>query len=414
MIYKKISLLMAAIGLWLIAAPWTFGYQETAMAENDYWVGGFFVSIGVLSYVKWKDYFSVIFMALGFWLGLSPLLFWAELPVSYVNATLVGIIVVVFCFRMPAMQGKHEEVNAGVPQGWSFNPSAWTPRIVTVFLAMLCWFVARYLAAYQLGYITSIWDPFFGESTIKVLNSKIAKFFPISDAGLGAFCYSIEAVLGFQGNQQRWRTMPWVVLVFGFMVVPAGLVSIALIVLQPIVVKAWCGLCLVIGGCMLIMVLLTVTEVVATIQFLVRYKDYNRSFWNVFFKGASSFKNKTKPKDTMGITLTWRLILCAILGMWTIAAPEILASRDFASLSNYITGPLIVAVSIISFAEVARVFRFFNIILSLWLLTAPWVIGGASLNLLLNDSFVAIAIIFLSLSKGRVKHKYGSLSKFII
>ncbi len=405
---------MVSIGLWLIAAPWTFGYHETKMSENDYWVGGIFVVIGFVSYLKWMDYFSGIFIALGVWLGLSPLLLWAELPVSYLNATLIGIIVLVFCFRLPNIQGKSEEIEAGVPQGWSFNPSAWTPRMITVFLAIFCWFVARYLAAYQLGYITSIWDPFFGESTTKVLNSNIAKLFPVSDAGLGAFCYSIEAVLGFQGNQQRWRTMPWVVLVFGFMVVPAGLVSIALIVLQPIVVKAWCGLCLVIGGCMLIMVLLTITEVAATIQFLLRYKDYNRSFWRVLFKGASPFKNKTKPLDTMGITVTWRLILCAILGMWTIAAPEILASRDFASFNNFITGPLIVAVSIVSFAEVARAFRFLNIILSLWLLTAPWVIGGASLNLLLNDSFVAIAIIFLSLSKGKIHHKYGTLSKFVI
>jgi len=55
-----------------------------------------------------------------------------------------------------------------------------------VFLAMIGFFLSRYMAAFQLGHISYPWDPFFGESTRRVLTSDISKAFPVSDAGLGA------------------------------------------------------------------------------------------------------------------------------------------------------------------------------------------------------------------------------------
>ena len=34
--------------------------------------------------------------------------------------------------------------------------------------------ISRYLAAYQRGYISTVWDPFFGEGTGRVLTSTLA------------------------------------------------------------------------------------------------------------------------------------------------------------------------------------------------------------------------------------------------
>lgn len=65
--------------------------------------------------------------------------------------------------------------------------------------------------AYQLGFIPSVWDPFFGESIAAVLTSHVSKSFPISDAGLGAFAYTFEMLMGWMGMTTRWRTMPWMV-----------------------------------------------------------------------------------------------------------------------------------------------------------------------------------------------------------
>ena len=82
------------------------------------------------------------------------------------------------------------------------------------------------MAAYQLGYTTTVWEPFFTPGTAAILTSDVSKAFPISDAGLGAVAYLIEALMGFMGDKHRWRTMPWMVTFFGILVVPLGLVSI--------------------------------------------------------------------------------------------------------------------------------------------------------------------------------------------
>ncbi len=72
---------------------------------------------------------------------------------------------------------------------------------------------------------------------------------------------------------------------FGILVVPLGVVSIVLIILQPLAVGAWCSICLLTALAMLIMIPLTLDEVVAMIQFLVQAKRDGKPFWRTFWKG---------------------------------------------------------------------------------------------------------------------------------
>jgi len=132
-----------------------------------------------------------------------------------------------------------------LPRGWTYNPSTWQQRAPIIALTFVGFFCARYLAAFQLGYIDRVWDPFFVDGTKRVLTSDVSKAWPISDAGLGALSYMLEALSGFMGGVQRWRTMPWMVAMFGFLVVPLGVTSIVLVILQPLMVGAWCTICLV-------------------------------------------------------------------------------------------------------------------------------------------------------------------------
>jgi uncharacterized membrane protein len=112
-------------------------------------------------------------------------------------------------------------------------------------MAFVGFFLSRYLAAYQLGHIPYPWDPFFGDGTRRVLDSELSKAWPSSDAGFGAVPYMLEALTGLMGGKNWWRTMPWMVVMFGVLVVPLGVVSIVLVILQPVAVGAWCTLCLV-------------------------------------------------------------------------------------------------------------------------------------------------------------------------
>ena len=72
------------------------------------------------------------------------------------------------------------------------------------------------------------------------LTSDVSRSFPIPDAGLGAVAYMVEFLMGFIGDKRRWRTMPWMVTFFGILVVPLGVVSVTLIILQPLAVGARC------------------------------------------------------------------------------------------------------------------------------------------------------------------------------
>ena len=92
--------------------------------------------------------------------------------------------------------------------------------------------------------------------------------------------------MGCKGGTRRWYTMPWIVILFGILVVPLGLISIILVILQPLLVGHWCFWCLLAAICMLIMIALTVDEVVAVVQYLVQVKRTKQPFWQVFWKGG--------------------------------------------------------------------------------------------------------------------------------
>jgi hypothetical protein len=64
---------------------------------------------------------------------------------------------------------------------------------------------SRYLAAVQLGYTESAWDPFFGAGTVRVLHSEVSRAWPFSDAGRGAAAHTFEALMGFMGARRESR-----------------------------------------------------------------------------------------------------------------------------------------------------------------------------------------------------------------
>jgi hypothetical protein len=61
----------------------------------------------------------------------------------------------------------------------------------------------------------------------------------VFDAGVGALTYSLEILIGVVGCARRWRTMPWLIVAFGIMIAPLGVVSIIFIIIQPIVSGTW-------------------------------------------------------------------------------------------------------------------------------------------------------------------------------
>ena len=166
------------------------------------------------------------------------------------------------------------------------NPSAWSQRLPIAALALVACAISVYLALYQWGVIDSVWDPFFGDGSEKVLDSKTSedmrKMIRIPDGALGAIGYFSEVLFTMAGCTRRWQYRPWFVLLFGFDVIPLGVVSVILVVAQGVIVKEWCTLCLVTAVISLTLVFFAYDEVWATIKFLHRVWKHTRSWSEVW------------------------------------------------------------------------------------------------------------------------------------
>lgn len=180
-----------------------------------------------------------------------------------------------------------------IPVGWSYNPASWSQRIPIVVFAIIGFFIAGYMGLYQLKIIRNVWEPFFGDGTIKILNSPVSHALPIPDAVLGALSYLFDAVAGIVGSPRRWRTMPWIVVLFGVAVGPLGLVSVMLVVFQPVLFDAWCTLCLTTAVISVVMIGPSMDEVLASAQYLKRVKRSGESVWKAFW-GYKSVVEKIK------------------------------------------------------------------------------------------------------------------------
>ena len=170
-----------------------------------------------------------------------------------------------------------------IPPGWDYNPAAWSERLPIVVLAVIGLGIASYLGLYQINVFDTVWEPFFGDGSITILNSKVSHVLPIPDAWLGAIGYFADALTGVIGSTKRWKTMPWIVVVFGMAVGPLGFVSVMLVVFQPVLFDSFCTLCLASAVISIAMIGPAMDEMLASLQYLKRVKDSDQSMWRAFW-----------------------------------------------------------------------------------------------------------------------------------
>lgn len=172
---------------------------------------------------------------------------------------------------------------------WDYNPSAWSQRLPICALAGVAFLISTYLALYQWRLVPAAWDPLFGEGSAQVLDSNVSEtmrgWIGIPDAALGAFAYLGDLLFGLAGSTRRWQTRPWLVILFGLDVIPLGIVSAVLVVLQGTVVGAWCTLCLVTAVISLVLVIWAYDEVWSSLVWLRRvWRETHdrRALWDAF------------------------------------------------------------------------------------------------------------------------------------
>jgi len=406
---RWVDWVLVALGVWLVVSPVTVGYDIPALAWSDVLAGiavAGFALVSLLTRRAWPPYAAA---GVGTWLLFAPIAFWAREPAAYLNDSLVGAAVIGLAVLIPHGM----DMGGGdMPPGWSYNPSTWTQRLPIIALALVGFVASRYMAAFQLDHIANVWDPFFGNGTERVLESDISKMFPVSDAGLGASIYLSEVLMMAMGDKRRWRTMPWMVAFFALLVIPLGITSIVLVILQPLAVGTWCTLCLLAAVAMLVMVPLSLDEVVAMVQLIARRRREGVSVWRTFWYGANQDGHEPVPEGppasaaVRGLTWPAPLVATALIGAWLMAAPDVLGHDGGIADSDRLVGSLVVTFALVALAEVARPLRLLNVPLGAWLLVAPWILG-ASAAVTASGMLAGAAVIVLSLPRGSIVERSG-------
>ncbi|MEX2353978.1 MAG: vitamin K epoxide reductase family protein, partial [Gammaproteobacteria bacterium] len=387
--------LTIGLGFWLISSPFTLGYESVALTASDVIAGALVVFTGLLS-LSWRlGMARWATAAVGLWVLFAPLLFWSPTAASYLNGTLVGALLMGFAVLtrpVPGVSPAAEVTGPTVPPGWEFSPSSWFQRLPIIILAFVGLYISRYMAAYQLGHIDAVWDPFFAgalpdakNGTEEIITSHVSEAWPVPDAGLGAAVYMLEILTGIIGSSRRWRTMPWLVLLFGFMIVPLGAVSITFIIIQPIILDTWCTLCLIAAAAMLIQIPYSFDELVATGDFLWRRWKQGRPVLRILFTGDTDEENDREDKDDFerspanivkkmlagGLSAPWNLQLVVLIGIWLMFTRLTLGTEGAMANADHLIGALVVTFTVTAFAEVMRPIRFVNIFMGMALTITP-------------------------------------------
>lgn len=257
------------LGAGLLLQPLFFDYRDPALMYSDIFSGTACFAIAAYTLKasgrSWASYLNGL---VGLWLMSVPLLLWSPSPAQYLLGTLIGAFILTFSAVIPLSM---EMPGPETPPGWTYNPSSWTQRAPIIALGLIGYLLARPLAGYQLGHST------------RMLESEA---WPVSKLGLGAMIYLIEILSAYIGDTRRWRTMPWMVMLFGFTILPLGVTSILLTLRQLLALGEWCTFCVLSIAAMFLMIPLSLGEITATIQFL-NYQRKKSAFWKTLWRGGS-------------------------------------------------------------------------------------------------------------------------------
>ncbi len=427
------------LGAWLMASFPRLAYESPWLPWSDLVAGAAIVVLGLLS-LSWRlPAARWATAAVGLWVMSAPLIFWAPTSAAYLNDTLVGALVVALSVAIrpaPGVSPVAEMTGPIAPPGWRFTPSSWFQRLPIVILAFIGFFISSYMAAYQLGHIDGVWEPFFAgarpddakNGTEEIITSRVSEAWPVPDAGLGALVYLLEILLGVTGSTRRWRTMPWLVTLFGIMIVPMGAVSITFIIIQPILLDTWCTLCLITAATMLIQIPYALDELVATGMFLRRRQRQGHPLLRVFLFGDTD-EGQAREQDrddfqrsplaivrkmaSDGVSLPWGLAVCIGVGVWLMFTRLTLGVDGGMADAHHMIGSLLIAVSAMAMAETGRALRFVNLFLALALLVVPFILSGDTMSLL-STVAAAVVVAAASIPRGPVTASYGSWDRVIV
>lgn len=427
------------LGTWLLTQPPLIDVSEPLLRRSEMALGVALIVCAVLA-LSWRAPWARWLCAgIGAVVMAVPFLFSTANATAYLSDTLVGALIfgLAVCTKPePGPSAVAALTGPEVPPGWSYNPSAWTQRLPIIALALIGLYVSRYLAGYQLGYIPEVWDPFFaGEpsdpqnGTEEIITSSVSKAWAVSDAAVGGYVYMLEILTGIVGSRMRWRTMPWLVVLFGLMIAPLGVTSIVFIIIQPVVIGTWSTIALIGAAAVLVQIPYSLDELLATLQFMRRRIKAGRNWLRVFLFGDTDevpergagqpFQDEfdRSPGGVLksiiggGVSLPWGLALSALIGLFLLFTRLTLGAEGNMANADHVIGALVLTVVSIAAAEVARPARYLNVLLGCALFITPFVFEASLVGTLASIAAGA-ALILLSVRRTSISERYGNWNPY--
>ncbi|MBA3596008.1 MAG: NAD-dependent epimerase/dehydratase family protein [Methylibium sp.] len=429
------------LGTWLLTQPLLLNVGEPLLRWSEIILGATLL-VGATLALSWRAQWARwLCAAVGALVMAVPFLFSTENAAAYLSDTLVGALIFAFavCTRPePGPSAIAALTGPALPPGWSYNPSDWSQRLPIIVLAIVGLYVSRYLAAYQLGHIPDVWDPFFAGSpqdpqngTEEIITSSVSKAWPVSDAAVGGYTYLLEILTGIVGSRMRWRTMPWLVVLFGLMIAPLGITSIFFIIIQPVVIGTWSTIALIGAAAVLLQIPYSLDELLATLQFLRRRARAGQNWLRVLFVGGTDEMPDTRnaepvrdefeqPPGTVlksmvagGVSLPWNLALVVVIGLSLLFTRPMLGVEGSLANAHHVIGSLVLTVVSVAAAEVARPVRYLNLALGAALVGAPFVFD-ASMAATVFSVVLGAAVMALTVRRGPIRERYSDWNRLIV
>jgi nucleoside-diphosphate-sugar epimerase len=432
-------LINMGLGTWLLTQPPLIQVEPDWLGYSEISLGAALIVFAAIS-LSWRGQWARWAQAgIGALVMAVPFLFSTSNAAAYLSDTLVGALIfgLAVCTKpdvgpspLAALTGPE------IPPGWDYNPSTWTQRLPIIALAFLGLYVSRYLAAYQLGHVDGVWEPFFEGSptdprngTEEIVTSWVSEAWPVSDAAVGGYTYMLEILTGIIGSRARWRTMPWLVVLFGMMIVPLGVVSIFFIIIQPILIGTWSTLALMAAAAMLVQIPYSIDELLAALQFVRRRMRAGQNALGVFLFGdtdetpdrpaQSSTDELDRPPGTLlremvsgGVNVPWNLVLAALVGVSLLFTRVTIGTEGALANAHHLLGSLVLTVIAIAAAEVTRAVRYVNVLLGAALIAVPFLYAGDTTSIVVSVA-CGLAIIVLSFRRGTIRGSYGDWDRLI-
>ena len=432
------------LGSWLLTQPVIVGVQEPGLRAGEMATGLLLMVAAGLA-LSWRAVWARWLCAgIGTAVMALPFLWSTANAAAYLSDTLIGALIfgLAVCSKPePGSSAIAALTGPTVPPGWSYNPSDWAQRLPIILLAVLGLYVSRYLAGYQLGHIPALWDPFFSGSaadprngTEEIVTSWISTALPVSDAALGGWTYLLEILTGLVGSRRRWRTAPWLVLLFGLMIVPLGMTTIVFIAIQPVMLGTWSTLALVGGAAVLIQIPYSLDELLATVQFMRRRVQAGQPWLRVLFLGdtdecpaAGGSPDPGKDSDEFdrplgavlrsmlggGVSLPWNLALAGLLGLSLMFTRVTLGADGSLADAHHIIGCAVLTVVALAAADVSRPARALNALLGAGLMVLPLFVVADSLQVAVTLG-LGLALMLLSVRRGPIQERYGAWDRLLV